>query len=284
MVLIFEGSNALLTINKALSIASFFNTRMRIIYYGQSYNKCEFLSQRDVLNMAKMQNKMIHPTLEYIEKIDIVSWVEEQCKLKYYDVIVKCGHRSESFLHTPTDWQFFRKVSYPLYITTSCLKVTGRSILVAVDLQAKTKEKLALNHQVLRVARILAERLEHELHLCSIIRSTHSKHSHVNITDLKPYEIRCLEKLITTHNIDSENVHVIRGIPYHSIAYIADKLSSQCIVIGFLHKTALEDKVLGHTAEKVIHIAKRDLLAVNYRSPSSQDCSEFLSQSHLSYS
>lgn len=85
-----------------------------------------------------------------------------------FDMVVKTVHQSEHFL--PTDWHLIRSTKVPLMLLSDNPIKKASSILMAVDLDARSQQKQRLNQLVLQHGRQLAEASGAKLHLAHVIR------------------------------------------------------------------------------------------------------------------
>lgn len=57
-------------------------------------------------------------TSEVVWSKRIHEWIEEACRAHPPEVVVKTGHRSETFVYTPTDWHLIRDCAAPALIVS----------------------------------------------------------------------------------------------------------------------------------------------------------------------
>jgi len=99
---------------------------------------------------------------------DVAPWVIERCS-RPYEVVVKTGHRSESFAYTSTDWQLLRECPRPVLIVAEKIWHKVKPVLASVDLASKMPEKIALNHAVITQAKAYAKALNTQLRIITAI-------------------------------------------------------------------------------------------------------------------
>jgi universal stress protein E len=195
-------------------------------------------------------------------------WAIERCKQKPYDLVIKTGHRSESLTYTPTDWHLIRQCAAPVMIVSSKKWKSNQCILAAVDLNTETNNKIKLNKLVIEQAQQLANitgqqvvylycftlpRLIDDLDI--IDESKLFKKAKQNALDH-------LDKYYKKFNIDKESVHIVRGSVSKAINKTAHKLAADLVVLGTLGRKGIKGKLIGNTAEEVLHDLKTDVLAV----------------------
>ncbi len=207
-------------------------------------------------------------THEVVWEKYIHQWVIEHCKSNQYDLVVKTGHRSESWIYTPTDWQLFRETVTPVYSVYAPGKKTRSNILVALDLLSGSKDKQSKNERLLEEAARLAEVTGATLHVCAalVIPTLVKDFDLVDVTakvhELEDDAREAAESYLSRYGIDAKNLHLREGKPWHVINNFAHKLNAQCIVVGTMGRTGVKGKLIGNTAEKVIQQARTDLLVV----------------------
>lgn len=200
---------------------------------------------------------------KYIHK-----WILEHCKSVHYDLVVKTGHRTESLLYTPTDWQLFRELNVPIYCLYPGQATAGKVILVALDLMTDKREKQQLNDRLLEEAFKLSVQTNSVLHCCYAVDIP------VVATDLdlidsydyvKQADARARQESkasLELYDIDDEHLHIKMGRPWQVLKHYAEQLDAQCIVIGSAGRKGIAGKLIGNTAEKVIHSIETDLLVI----------------------
>jgi universal stress protein E len=90
---------------------------------------------------------------------DIHKWINKACAGDTYLAVIKTGHRSDSLVHTSTDWQLLRECPAPVLIVAAKKWHRTRPVLVTLDLGTTVAVKRKLNHRVLQSAQQLANAL-----------------------------------------------------------------------------------------------------------------------------
>ena len=198
-------------------------------------------------------------------------WVIEHCHQHHYDLIVKEGHRSESTFHTPTDWQLFRKSPYPVYIVSQVHHEENKVVMVALDLINPTKEKQALNKRLLETAFRHAMATNCEIRVCSAIKFPPII-KELNLIDLQGHAQKIEQQarqackpILDMYGLEDDHLLIKEGTPWQVIAQLSDQFKAECIVIGCMGRTGLKGKIIGNTAEKVIHTCERDILVLGHQ-------------------
>jgi len=195
-------------------------------------------------------------------------WVTARCNQKSFDMIFKTGHRSESLLHVPSDWQLMRHSPDPVMIVGDKDWKEGGIILAALDLSAKSEEGLKLNEEILKYSFTLAKATNSEVHACYSI-SMPSALMDFDFFDSDSYEDKMkksidpvISKLIKDGGLDKDRLHVMSGKPAAEILKISNNIDSDVIVMGNKTRTSLRGRLLGNTARAVLSEINADIVVV----------------------
>jgi universal stress protein E len=192
----------------------------------------------------------------------------QECKDHAYDLIVKTGNRSETTFYTPTDWMLFRDSPVPVYIVEPRATKNHKVVLVALDALAKSDEKKALNTQLLESAFRLSVQTAASLHCAYVIKiptllkdfDLVDPHTYSN--KIKIQAQRNMDSLLADYDIPASHVHIEVGEPWGVLANLSKKLHCQCLVVGSMGRKGILGKLVGNTAEQIIHVARTDLLVI----------------------
>jgi universal stress protein E len=235
------------------------NARTALIEFRQEWlKKMLALADCDDLNVIAhtVWAKQIHP------------WINEHCARENISAVVKTGHRSETFLYTPTDWHLIRECPVPVMLVADNKWKKAHPILAAIDLSSEKPVKRALNNRIIDQAWHLAKAMNTELHL------VHALHTSVVLADLDIVDTAAhtrkreeelkprIEHLRNTWHLGPEQVHIVSGPAQKVIPSIANKIKADMVVMGTTGKTGLAARVIGNTAEKVLTHLRTDLLAI----------------------
>jgi universal stress protein E len=69
--------------------------------------------------------------------------------------------------------------------------------------------------------------------------------------------------LTKDYDIDDDHIHIREGVPWEVLTGLGDDLNVRCFVLGTMGRTGIAGKLIGNTAEKVIHHTKKDLLVIS---------------------
>lgn len=243
-------------------------------------------SERDLL-VKNEERKWQHYLEQYWEDVEFdfelhchIAWGEdffeiilERVEEQSSELIIKGGHRSETFFHTPTDWLLFRESPVPVLsvaLQPENKSKSDHSIIVALDLLSKSGDKIWLNQQLVSQAEQLSSLISAPIHYCVAIETPNlikdldlfDEGAYVkkqrDLIDEKITELR----LRTNVSIGSNQLHVHEGKAHQVINYFARRLHASCIVVGSMGNSGIRAKLVGNTAEKIVHYANRDVLVV----------------------
>ena len=221
----------------------------------------------DIIKKVDIQN--VNLTTEIVWEKNISEWITTQAKTDLYSMIIKTGHRSETFYHTPSDWQLFRESPIPVMIVVNEKWRQKDNILCALDLSSKKDTHQQLNRQIIKQGKALSELLNSELHCCYAIPLP------TILVDLDIVDKRKIVKegtkkaqsrfaiLADEFGLDSSILHTKPGDAEKVIPSIANKLKTRIVVIGTHRRKGIKGKFIGNTAEKVLHHLHTDLLTVS---------------------
>ena len=208
-------------------------------------------------------------THEVIWSKYIHDWVVKHTGVYRYDLVVKTGHRSETPFYTPTDWQLFRNSTIPVYIVSRQHFKPQKVILVALDILARSGKKKKLNKQLLECANRLARQTGSIIH-CAFVIKVPTILKDLDLIDEQAYVAKARKQLepvvaslAANYDITPECIHIEHGLTWGVMANLSRKLRAQCVVLGSLGRKGMPGKLIGNTAEKIIHIAKTALLVVS---------------------
>lgn len=235
--------------------------------YKQALITSQKQALREVLQPLDKQDVVL--TTDIVWKKNIANWTVTEAKTGLYEMIIKNGHRSESFKHTPADWKIFRQAPIPVLIASTEEWVQDANILCALDLGTNKGTHLKLNHEVIKQGQALAELLNCKMHCC-YAAPIPKVLVDLDIVNYKKVEAQGIKKaqsrfitLEAEFSLDASALHAKGGDPEKVIPSMADKLKCRIIVIGTVGRKGLKGKLIGNTAEKVLHNAHRDILAVS---------------------
>jgi universal stress protein E len=247
-----------------VTIAVLFNKTSREAW-GIS-NPCEFMADIRA-QAAAVFGDTVPVTVESDDTDDIADWALGKVSEGAFDLVVKTGHRTESFLHTPSDWTLMRGLKVPFCIT-SPMKLKSRPIiLAAVDLDPALDEA-AMTDAVLSQAAKLARAQDAALEVVHVLAVNRAL-AEIDAVDPEtvlyqkgPAAREKLDQLLADRSVQASASHILAGSPGLVVAKLARKRKADLVVMGSAGRTGLRAALLGNTAEKCVHELKTDLMVV----------------------
>ena len=207
-------------------------------------------------------------TLKVVWEKNIDRWVNRQCATGRYTGVVKTGNRSETLVHTSTDWQLLRECPAPVLLVSAKKWHRVKPVLVTLDLASDVPTKKKLNSKVLGNAKALADALGVELEIITAIEIP-TLLQDLDLVDPIAYvkEVRegmkpAIRKLAAEHDIPEGAFQTKRGPVEKVITSYAARVKAQIVVMGTVGRTGVKARLLGNTAEKVLRHMKTDVLAI----------------------
>ena len=206
--------------------------------------------------------------LTVIWEKNIVRCLNRLCAGGGYAVVVKTGNRTDSLLHTSTDWQLIRECPAPVLLVAKKKWHRVKPVLVTLDLSSTLDKKRALNRKVLGMAQTLATTLGVELKIITAVEIPRVL-SDLDLVDplayvrdakvaMKPQ----IRELAQDYGIPESAFTCKRGDVEKVIGSQAAKLRAQIVVLGTVARKGVKARLLGNTAEKVLNNLKTDVLAI----------------------
>ncbi|TQV77061.1 universal stress protein UspA [Aliikangiella marina] len=195
-------------------------------------------------------------------------WVIARCDQRSFDMVYKSGHRSETFMYTPSDWQLMRHCPEPVMIVGNQPWREGGVILAALDLGSDSQRSLTLNEDILRQAIKLAKATNSEMHACYSIAIPKAL-ADLDLIDPAAYESKMranldpvIRKLVDEAGLNRDKLHLLSGRPAKEICRISEKIKADVVVLGNKTRTSLRGRLLGNTAEDVLHTIQADVVVI----------------------
>lgn len=184
-----------------------------------------------------------------------------------YEMVVKGGHRSETLVYTPTDWQLLRSCRAPVLLLAEKQWKGSKHVMAAVDLGTKVRSKRALNQRIVEEAAALAAALGSKLHIAYAIPFSGVLRDlgMLDKAELRREGLRLAERFRQTveeRGIAAEAIHVATGAPERALVNLAAKNRIGLVVLGTVGRKRLVGRVLGNTAEQILRLLKADVLAI----------------------
>jgi len=219
--------------------------------------------------LQKVDTENIELTSEVVWAENISEWLIEETKTNQYSMIIKAGHRTESFNHTPTDWVLFRESPIPVMIVDKNKFKPRAKILCALDLGSNKDSHKQLNSKIIHQGKALAELLGSELFCCYAIPVSPIlvdldivSAKKIKTKETKKAQERFAE-LAEKFDLDPEILNTKAGDAEKVVPSIANRLKAEMVVVGTVRRKGIKGKLIGNTAEKVLHNLHTDLLVIS---------------------
>lgn len=229
------------------------------------------LKQRNAELKALLKNEKLSAkqvTAKAVWSKDISKAICKFCENHDVDLVIKSGHRSETWMYTSTDWQLFRYCKSPVMITAGKGWKKKPRILAAVDLGSRNKAKIKLNHSVIEQAKALAQDLNDEVHLVYALKVPEVL-ADMDLIDPRKYVAEkrkklapLIEKLCEEYQLKKENVHIKQGDASKVVPSIANKVKADALVCGSMARKGVKAKLMGNSAEAIVQKLYTDILVV----------------------
>lgn len=199
---------------------------------------------------------------------DVGTWVRDNVTPKDWDLLVKSAHRSESLLYTPTDWRLLRESPVPVLVARDRLRKRPGRVLATIDLDTDQPVQKALNRRVLAAAAAAAERIGAALHVVYAIPVS-TLAQDLDLVDSRALERRTAKRLAgqvaalaEECGLPPDRISIKAGPPERVVDGVASRLKVALVVMGTIGRKGLKGRLLGNTAEKVLHANRSNLLAL----------------------
>ena len=195
-------------------------------------------------------------------------WIDQQCARKDYAAIIKTGHRTESFLYTPTDWHLLRECPAPVIIAAEKKWRATKPIVAAVDLESKNRVNRQLTDTVISTARQYANALGcdlyvvHAVHIPAVLTELDLVDEYTHAKKLKEELQPLVHKIAAVHNLPVSSIRLKEGPVDKVITSESARLKAQLVVMGTIGRKGMRGQLIGNTAEKVLTRLRTDVLAL----------------------
>ena len=179
-----------------------------------------------------------------------------------FDLLVKSVHphnRVSAVIFGNTDIRLMHYCPCPVMILKPLRRRHWKSVLVAIDPDAGSKEEVALNSTLLEMAASIADVEQADLHLLHVLEHPLRDSRHVKKDDYKLLEAslqedaeRKLGKLLEEYGHLPVKEHMEKGRPHTGIARFVQKQAIDLLVMGSVARSGIPGLVVGNTAEKIL--------------------------------
>lgn len=273
--------NKTIAIKQAINMAGAYNAKLHIVYFcyeslrgvqgDREAVKAQVVAKQATIadqQLANIDFAGVDYSHDVIWEKHIAKWLEDYASNNNPALVLKTGHRTETFFYTPTDWQLLRDCSAPLMIVAEEKWRKKANVLAAVDLQTQSSEKLALNEQVLTQATHLAKHIGGQVYvsytvpLSPVLKDLGLQFSDEAINEANRTLSGKIADLAAKYDIPTENFDINAGQPEKVIPSMAAKHKAGLVVVGTVGRKGLVGKLVGNTAEKIFKLLKTDVLAI----------------------
>jgi universal stress protein E len=195
------------------------------------------------------------------DRVNLIA-AERRC-----DLVMKSARRSETLMYTPTDWQLLRGCPAPVLLVADRRWRKSTHVLAAVDLGTSVRSKQALNYDIVEQAAAMSAALGCQLHVgyavpfSAVLRDLDI----LNVSALRREGHRRAEEFrgsLSQRGITVDGLHVVTGQPEKALVSLAAKKRIGLVVLGCVGRRRLAGRVIGNTAEQILHLLKADVLAI----------------------
>ncbi|HEY9037096.1 MAG TPA: universal stress protein [Pseudomonadales bacterium] len=173
------------------------------------------------------------------------------------DLVVKSTFRhgkAKRLLHSTSDWTIMRHSPAPVWLVRERKGFSGKSIVAALDLEARDEGHIRLNNSILKQARNLAALTDLPLH---VVVATSKKPDFGHLLNDRD------DSLEEALGIEAGRLHLVKGAPKNIIPKHAELLKADVVVIGTAARSGAKGVLIGNTAEKILDTLSADVLSVN---------------------
>ncbi|TGD75162.1 universal stress protein [Mangrovimicrobium sediminis] len=238
---------------------------------GRSSIKSHLLAKRkEELEAAvdKLRAGKQKVRLRVLWEQDVSHWVCERCADEAFEFVVKTGQRSETLMHTSTDWTLLRECAAPVLIVADNKWRNTAPVLAALDLTATSATKKKLNDAILREAVELAQAMGEKINIIAavevpaLLKELDLVDPGKYVSDAREAMAGQIATLARRYALSEKLFKVKRGPVEKVIASEAAARRAQIVVMGCVGRKGVRAKLLGNTAEKVLAHLHTDILAL----------------------
>ncbi len=174
-----------------------------------------------------------------------------------------------------SDWQLMRACPYPLWLVKADNMAESPLIIAAVDPSNAHDKPAALDYEIVRTAKAIAQCTEGDVHLLHTYARLAGigaaagmafKSGKLPIDEIdariKSEHRNALDVLAEINGIDLEHTHQLPGRAEEVLPAFARSQNAGLVVMGVLARWGLKRMIIGSTAERVIDHIASDILIV----------------------
>lgn len=283
-------------IDRAIWIAQKFDFKVHLVMFEPHAN--ELLARFPVSSEAQtLQQDMERAQTELVEDhanrmrdagIDVTTSVLRQRPLGEWvlniiadvdpKLVVKATlfqSAAERSMLVNSDWQLMRTCPCPLWLVKSTSMAENPLIVAAVDPGNTHDKPAALDQEIVRTAKAVAEHAQGDVHLVHTYERLAGigaaatmafKSGKLPIDEIdariKSEHRQALNALAATNNIELDHAHQLPGRAHEILPVFARSQNAGLVVMGALARWGFKRKIIGSTAERVIDHIASDILIV----------------------
>jgi len=154
------------------------------------------------------------------------------------------------FTFSEAKWGILKSADCPVVLIQPGAKPERKTIVAAVNFQARLAEQQKLNESIIYWGNFVAEKYGANFHVVNAY------------LDSMHYPDR--GKLAREAKISSDNIHVEQGYTSDVVGQVAKRLDADLVVMGTLGQTGQTTTRRGNTAERVIAALTQDVMVINH--------------------
>ncbi|RBL68742.1 universal stress protein [Pseudomonas sp. MWU13-2625] len=192
-------------------------------------------------------------------------------------LIIKDAHEESALsrvFFTPLDWQLLRDCPVPVHLVTNAFNPQPRNVLAIVDVLRSEEQDIVFNGEIIKAAIQLAKQCDARFELLHVYDWTamFAQNMCVDVLPLATGIYQALGEaqretfaaLAERNNVPPDRRHFIECNPLSGICDFAIEHKADVIVMGTVQHNGL-DKLLGTTAEQLLHRTPCSVLAIKPR-------------------
>src|SRR5690606_34753606 len=157
---------------------------------------------------------------------------------------------SRRFLFTDSKWDLLKGAYCPVVLIGPGAEGARRTVLAAVNFQAKGQMQKELNAKILQAARDITAIYNADLHVVN------------GYLDSMNYPDR--GRLANETGLAADHIHVDNGYTSEVVSSVAEKIHADMVVMNNLGKNCMTTSRRGNTAERLINALDTDVMVINY--------------------
>lgn len=210
-----------------------------------------------------------HPLYEGIVRQAVESGADIVFKdTHHHDVVTRA-------LLSHTDWNLIRTCPVPLWLVKPGERRDDPVFLAAIDPMNQHDKPAALDDEILKVSKKLADSLNGEIYAFhsydpQIAVATATANAYIPVSlpfdeieeQMREEHEKRFREVINFHEIDSDHAVLAAGVTHEELPRAADELNASVVVMGAVARNRWKRLFIGATAERTLEHLPCDLLIV----------------------